>query len=130
MGDSDLRGRVAMGLAAFMVASCAALDWLAEPACPCPPGRGRREGEAVPGGTGLPGPSLPGAPHAAPDAPGAGHAGRGLDSRPSRGEALARGAARVGGLVTGNPIAWTLAGQLVAAGAAQISRRRRKDSTA
>jgi hypothetical protein len=123
------RSSLALGAAALALSSCAALDWLAEPACPCPPGRARLEIEPVPGGSAPSAPAIPGAILELPERP---HSSASNPPRPapSRGEIIARGAGRVGGIVTGNPIAWTLAGQLVAAGAAQISRRRRKDSTA
>lgn len=121
----ELNGYLVAVAVLLAAPACAALDWLAEPACPCPPARAQLEPEAVPSGTGLPGPSAPGARQVAPVAPGAGQAGQGPDSRPSRGEVLARGAGRVGGLVTGNPLAWTIAGQIVAAGAAGLRRRRR-----
>lgn len=117
MGPSQIFAALLLALAALALSSCSALDWLAEPACPCPPVRASLEIEPVPGGSSPSAPTFPGASLELP--------GPQPRPAPSRGELIARGAGRVGGIVTGNPIAWTLAGQLVAAGAAGLSRRRR-----
>lgn len=107
------------GALAALLAGCSALAWLAEPVGGPPPAA-----QAAPGA--LEPPCQCRAPGAAGEPLGP------APAAPTRLAVLTGAAAKVGGLLTGAPVAWTLGGQLahLLLGTAASAVRRRRERSA